>query len=161
MIFNFHTEIFSSPRGCLACGLNRDLVMIFLIEFVFATLCAKQSILFPLVCSVTSFCPLKFLYRQRWVFEVSIFFCWFVYLFLCEHYRFVLLLQWLYPWSYSLVAQMVKNLPAVKETWVWSLGHEDPLEKGIPTSVFLPGEFHGQRSQVGYSPWGRKEWLSD
>ena len=26
-----------------------------------------------------------------------------------------------------------------------------------PTPVFLPGEFHGQRSLVGYSPWGRKE----
>ena len=29
----------------------------------------------------------------------------------------------------SLVAQLVKNLPAMKETWVWSLGWEDPLEK--------------------------------
>ena len=28
---------------------------------------------------------------------------------------------------------------------------------GHPTPVFLPGEFHGQRSLVGYSPWGRKE----
>jgi len=26
-----------------------------------------------------------------------------------------------------------------------------------PTPVFLPGEFHGQRSLAGYSPWGRKE----
>ena len=31
------------------------------------------------------------------------------------------------------VAQMVKNLPAVQETWVQSLGWEDPLEKGIAT----------------------------
>ena len=31
----------------------------------------------------------------------------------------------------SLVAQMVKNLPAVLETWVWSMGQEDPLEKGM------------------------------
>ena len=31
------------------------------------------------------------------------------------------------------VAQMVKNLPAVQEMWFWSLGHEDPLEKGIMT----------------------------
>ena len=30
----------------------------------------------------------------------------------------------------SLVAQLVKNLPAMQETWVWSLGWEDPLEKG-------------------------------
>ena len=33
----------------------------------------------------------------------------------------------------SLVAQMVKNLPSVKEIWVWSLGGEDPLEKGMAT----------------------------
>ena len=34
-----------------------------------------------------------------------------------------------YTWA-SLVAQMVKNLPAMRQTWVWSLGWEDPLEKG-------------------------------
>ena len=55
------------------------------------------------------------------------------------------------------VAQAVKNLPAMQETRVQSLGREDPLEKKLPTSVFLPGEFHGQRSLVGYSPWGGKE----
>ena len=33
----------------------------------------------------------------------------------------------------SLVAQMVKNLPARQETWVPSLGGEDPLEKGMAT----------------------------
>ena len=33
----------------------------------------------------------------------------------------------------SLVAQLVKNPPAMWETWVWSLGWEDPLEKGMPT----------------------------
>ena len=38
----------------------------------------------------------------------------------------------------SLVAQSVKNLPAVQETWFWSLGREDPLEKGMATrSSFL------------------------
>ena len=42
------------------------------------------------------------------------------------------------------------------ETWVRS--PEDPLEEGMqPTPVFLPGEFHGQRSLVGYSPWGHKK----
>ena len=62
------------------------------------------------------------------------------------------------PHPLSLVAQMVKNLPATRETWVLSLGQEDPLEKGMtPTPVFLPGEPHGQRSLVGYSPWGRRE----
>ena len=56
------------------------------------------------------------------------------------------------PWA-SLVAQLVKNLPAMRETWVRSLGWEDPLEKGKAThSVFWPGEFHGL-----YSPWGHKE----
>ena len=41
----------------------------------------------------------------------------------------------------SLAAQMVKNPPTMWETWVQSLGWEDPLEKGMePTPVFLPGE---------------------
>ena len=46
------------------------------------------------------------------------------------------------------MAQTVKNLPVMQETWVRSLGREEPLEKGmaIPTSVFLPGEFRGQNS---------------
>ena len=63
-----------------------------------------------------------------------------------------------YKWVF-LVAQMVKNPPAMRETWVQSPGWEDPLEKGmvLPTPVFLPGEFHGQRSLAGYSPLGRKE----
>ena len=33
----------------------------------------------------------------------------------------------------SLVAQIVKNLPAMQETWVWTLGREDPPEKGMAT----------------------------
>ena len=58
----------------------------------------------------------------------------------------------------SLVAQTVKNLPAMQETWVLSLGWEDPLRREWqPTPVFLPGESHGQRVLVGYSPWGRKQ----
>ena len=45
-----------------------------------------------------------------------------------------------------LVAQMVKSLPAMQETQVWSLGQEDPLEKGMATcSICLPGELHGLR----------------
>ena len=36
-------------------------------------------------------------------------------------------------------------------------GWEDPLEKGMAFPVFLPREFHGQRSPAGYSQWGRKE----
>ena len=41
-----------------------------------------------------------------------------------------------YPFQYSwafLVAQLVKDLPAMRETWVQSLGWEDPLEKGKAT----------------------------
>ena len=58
----------------------------------------------------------------------------------------------------SLVAQTIKNLPAMQETQVQSLGWEDPLEKEMATTpVLLPGKFHGQRSLVGYSPWGCKE----
>ena len=53
---------------------------------------------------------------------------------------------------------MVNNLPAMLETWVPSLGREDPLEKEMATTpVVLPGESHGQRSLVGYSLWGHKE----
>ena len=50
---------------------------------------------------------------------------------------------------------MVKNLPTVQETRVWSLGWEDaPWRRAWqPTPVFLPGESHGQRSLGGYSPW--------
>ena len=48
-----------------------------------------------------------------------------------------------YSWA-SLVAQLVKNLPSIWETWVWSLGWEDPLEKGKAThSSILAGEFQG------------------
>ena len=53
----------------------------------------------------------------------------------------------------SLVAEMVKNPPAMQEMQVWSLGWEDPLEKGSTHSpVFLPGESQEWRSLVGYSP---------
>ena len=51
------------------------------------------------------------------------------------------------------MAQLVKNTPAMQETWVRSLGWEDPLEKGKATiPIFWPGEFHGV-----YSPWGHKD----
>ena len=56
------------------------------------------------------------------------------------------------------MAETVKNLLATQEIWVRTLGWEDPLEKGTAThSSALAGEFHGQRSLVGYSPWVRKE----
>ena len=57
-----------------------------------------------------------------------------------------------------MVAQRLKQLHAMRETWF------DPWvmkihwrRKWQPTPVFLPGESHGQRSLVGYSPWSRKE----
>ena len=57
-----------------------------------------------------------------------------------------------------LVAQMVKNPPAMPETWAQSRGWGDSLEKEqLLIPVFWPGEFHGQRSLVGYSPRGHKE----
>ena len=56
-----------------------------------------------------------------------------------------------------LMAQMLKNLPVLRKTWVRSLGWEDPLEKGMATQVFLPGEFHGKKSLAGYSLWGHKD----
>ena len=49
---------------------------------------------------------------------------------------------------------VAKNPPLVQDT----LGREDPLQKEWqPTPVFLPGESHGQRSLVGYSPRGHRE----
>ena len=55
------------------------------------------------------------------------------------------------------MAQMLKNLPVLRKTWVRSLGWEDPLEKGMATQVFLPGEFHGEKSLAGYSLRGHKD----
>ena len=56
---------------------------------------------------------------------------------------------------------MIKNLPTNArdtQTWVPCLGQEDPLEKEVAAhSVFLPGRCHGQRSLMGYSPWGHRE----
>ena len=58
----------------------------------------------------------------------------------------------------SLVAEMVKNLPAMQETWVQPLSQEDPLEKKMATySSILAWEIPWKRNLVGYSSWGRKE----
>ena len=61
-----------------------------------------------------------------------------------------------YPFQYSwasLVAQLVKNPPAMQETWVWFLGWEDPLEKG----KYYPLQYSGLKNSNDYSPWGHKE----
>ena len=57
------------------------------------------------------------------------------------------------------MAQTLKNLPALQEAWVPSLGGEDPLEEGLAThSSILAWRFpNGQSSLVGCSPWGHKE----
>ena len=54
------------------------------------------------------------------------------------------------------LAQMVKNLPAMQETWVQSLGWEEHLEKEMATQYSCLENPHGQRSLAGYSPWGCK-----
>ena len=60
-------------------------------------------------------------------------------------------------WS-SLVAQMVKNLPAMQETQLWSLDQEDSLEKGMATqSSILAWRISRIEDLVGYSPWDCKE----
>ena len=63
-----------------------------------------------------------------------------------------------YSWA-SLVAQLVKNLPAMQETWVWSLGWEDSLEKGKATHSSIPA----WRIPWLYSPSIAKSrtWLND
>ena len=55
-----------------------------------------------------------------------------------------------YSWA-SLVVQLVKNLPIMWETWVWSLGWEDPMEKGNVTHSNILAW------RILYSPWGSKE----
>ena len=66
----------------------------------------------------------------------------------CEIY-----LHSLYLWA-SLVAQTVKNLLAVQETWVRNISWR---KQWLPTPVCLHGEFHGQRGLAGCSLCGHKE----
>ena len=57
-----------------------------------------------------------------------------------------------------MLAQLVKNSPAMQDTWVQSLGWEGPWRrKWQPVPVFLPGELCGQRSSAGYRPGDPKE----
>ena len=64
------------------------------------------------------------------------------------------------PVSYkraSLVAQLVKNLPASRRPRFYFWVRKIPWRKAWqPSPVFLPGESHGQRNQAGYSPWGHR-----
>ena len=68
--------------------------------------------------------------------------CVYIYIYVC-----------VYTYMDFPVVQMVKNLPAVQEIWVPSLGRKDPLEEGLTThSSILAWIFHEQRSLVSYSP---------
>ena len=61
-----------------------------------------------------------------------------------------------YSWA-SLVAQTVKNLPAMRGTWVLSLGWEDPLEKGTRSSILACRLPRTEEPRSLHCPWGRKE----
>ena len=55
------------------------------------------------------------------------------------------------------MAQMIKNPPAVWETWDWSLGWEDPLKKGMGMHSSILAWKIPWTEEPGYSPWGHKE----
>ena len=58
----------------------------------------------------------------------------------------------------SLVAQMIKNLPVIQETWVQSLGQEDPLEKGMAThSTILAWRIPWTEEPGGLASMGSQE----
>ena len=102
--------------------------------------------------SVHVFCPFS-----NWV-ACLFFTCWIL--------RILYVCWMLVIWA-SLVAQMVKNLPAGQETWLWSLGWEDPLEggRGNPLQYCCLENPMDLRSLAGCSLWGHKEsdmteWLS-
>ena len=63
----------------------------------------------------------------------------------------------------SPAAQRVENLPTMQERprfdpWLRKI---PSIREWIPTPVFLPGESHGQRNLVGYSPWGSQRVRQD
>ena len=82
--------------------------------------------------------------------------------------------QWSGPWSRtflaSLMAQMVKNPPAMQETWVQSLGWEDPLEEGMATHSSIlawripwteePGRLQSMGSQRVRQDWATSTFIS-
>ena len=73
-----------------------------------------------------------------------------------------------YSWA-SLLAQTVRNPPAMRDTWVWFLGWEDPLKEGMATSNILawrtpraeePGGLQSMRSQRVGLNWGTKHSIA-
>ena len=62
-----------------------------------------------------------------------------------------------FPGGSVVMNSLVKPVQETQEMWVQSLGREDPWKrKWQPTPVFLPADFHGQKSLAGYSPCGHK-----
>ena len=88
---------------------------------------------------------------------------------ICVNLVYLLILSTLAPLA-SLVAQRIKHLPAMWETWVQSLGQEDPLEKemAIHSSILawripwteMPGRLQSTRSQRVKHNWATNIWLS-
>ena len=68
----------------------------------------------------------------------------------------IILINLYFYWA-SLVAQRLKRLPAMWETWVRSLGWEDPLEKEMATHSSILAWRIPWMEEHGYSPQGRKE----
>ena len=86
-----------------------------------------------------------------------------IYMLLINDICFFLTYFTLYPlqgsWA-SPVVQTVKNLPAMREIWVRSLGWDDPLEKGASThSSILAWRIPWTEDLVGYSPWTHRVGL--
>ena len=69
---------------------------------------------------------------------------------------FLYFIRFFFFWT-SLVAQMVRNLPTKQETWIWSLGREDPLEKGMATHSSILAWRILWTEESGGLQWGRKE----
>ena len=77
------------------------------------------------------------------------------------HWRQMRILLWI---KGSPMAQMVKNLPAMQETWVWSLGWEDPLEKGMALQYSCLGSpiDRGAQWAMPMGLWGvRDDWATN
>jgi len=60
-------------------------------------------------------------------------------------------------WHFPLITMEEKGKDPGDVGWIPGSGRSPRGGNGKPTPVFLPGESHGQRSLLGYSPWGRKE----
>ena len=93
-----------------------------------------------------------------------VFSAWFVATFSLQRSR-LFSCDYTIKWA-SLVAQMVKNSPAVQETRVWSLGWEDPLAKGMATlSIILAWRIPGTEAPGGLQSLGsqrvRQDWVTN